>query len=353
MSLKINSNNINCKKEDFEDAFNFLHINKENLDNSEFDNKLLLEWDSVKKIIHHILKFSQEFNISPKDEYLKEELINSLLNKWKFEYFWLAKKIQEILNPTNCESCFKNESIWINRILEKDDSFIPFYQWIRDNKTWEIKKYEALVRYIDGNNIISPFEFIEIAKKNNLLWIISMKMITKVIKEMWIHKYDISLNLDWELSNNYIIDFLFDNLEKNKIDPSRLTIEILETINWTNIEEYNKMVSNIKKMKSKWIHISIDDYGSWNSTLLRILDTDPEFIKIDWDLIKKLENEYDFEKTIVILKSIISMTHQLWKKVIAEHIENKNIQNILTELEADYSQWFYYDKPSRNIIKNN
>lgn len=261
------------------------------------------------------------------------------------------RRVDRIINPSYCENCFLRENIWVDRLLKQEELFIPYYQWIRNNESWIIDKFEALVRFIDWKRIILPNNFIDIAKKNNLLLNLSINMINNVLKEMTMHKNDISLNLEWEISNIEVINLIFSYLDRYNINPNRLTIEVLETIDFDSAsEQYKNMITNIKRLKENGIKISLDDYWSWYSNILRVIDIMPDIVKIDWNLIKNIDLNNNLWN-LVDVTTLVYFMHKSWKKVIAEHIENQNIQNKLLELNVDYSQWFLYSKPSRDIIK--
>jgi hypothetical protein len=53
---------------------------------------------SVKKIVLWIIELAEEFWIESNDVLLIEKIYNSLLTSWNLEYYWLAKKVEEILN---------------------------------------------------------------------------------------------------------------------------------------------------------------------------------------------------------------------------------------------------------------
>ena len=240
---------------------------------------------------------------------------------------------------------------WAKKISEWLEKwyFIPYYQWIRNNETWKIDKYEALVRYKNWNDFFSPYFFLRIAEKLNLLQKISERMIKEVIREMKRHNYSISINLtEKDFLNNELIKLIKKELKNNKIHANRLTIEVLENIT----EEWNiTIVKNIKILKKFWINISIDDFWTWHSNFSRLLDISPDYLKIDWSLIKWIvwKNSHKYWK---ILRSIIEFWHNQWAKIIAEYVENQHIQDKLDVLWVDYSQWYHYSKPSRDIKKD-
>ena len=92
----------------------------------------------------------------------------------------------------------KNNVIMINKIksaIEKD-RIIPYFQGIVDNRTREIVKYESLIRLIDEDGtVLSPFWFLEHAKKSRLYDRLTQIMIRKTFERFEKLPYDFSINL--------------------------------------------------------------------------------------------------------------------------------------------------------------
>ena len=237
---------------------------------------------------------------------------------------------------------------WTKKINEwlKKWFFVPYYQWIRDNETEKIEKFESLIRYDDWKKVESPYKFLKIAEEINLLWELSKRMIEVVISEMREHNYSISINLtEQDFLNEKLIKLIIDNLEYYLVDPKRLIIEVLEDITW---EIDDTIINNMKKLKDIWIKISIDDFWTGNSNFARLTKISPDFLKIDWSLVKWVIWENSKQNTD-ILRSIIEFGHLHWSKIIAEFVENQEIQDIVNILWIEYSQWYHYSKPAREI----
>lgn len=264
-------------------------------------------------------------------------------NSWTLNIFDKKKEkvqIDKILNIIK----------WINKIQEwiEKNFFIPYYQWIYDIKNEKIDKHEALIRYDDWNEIYSPNYFLDIAKDNNFLKDLSKIMIKNVIFEMREHNYNISINLTEEdFLNNKLIILIIDTLKNYSINPSRLIIEVLENIT----ADTSKIIENIDKLKQSWVKISIDDFWTGYSNFERLSNIKPDFLKIDWSLIKWILWK-NSDKKISTLRAIIDFWHRHWAKIIAEYVENEKIYDIIKILWVDYAQWYYFSKPSRDIIKN-
>ena len=335
-----------CSKKDFQDA---LHIVK--------DEKLQLKnlSDTVRTIVLSIVQLSKTFKLELQSSSLEEDLFYSLDNSNDLQMYWVSQKIKTIMHPLLWDTCpiqhneAENKIKWINKIKEwlLEDKFIPDYQWIRDNKTWEINKYEALVRYSSNDEIISPFEFLHIAEDVWLLWKISESMIEQVLYEMKNHNFEISINLtEKDFLNDKLINRILTNVIRYDINPERLMVEILENIT-NDIDD--TILQNILKLKELGIKISIDDFGTWYSNFARLIEIEPDFIKIDGSLIRWLKWKKN-KKYWDIISAIVDFGHQQKAKLVAEYVEDEELQNIVEFLWIDYSQWYLYSKPSRDII---
>ena len=280
-------------------------------DNANFDNALTALYSDNNS--WHLIEYN--------------EALNNRIHENSWEIIERTKKINE----------------WL-----KKDFFVPHYQWIQNNKTWKIEKYEALIRYDDWIKVESPYKFLKIAEEVNLLWKLSKKMIEIVILEMKEHNYNISINLtEQDFLNEKLIKLIINKLDYYKIEPNRLTIEVLEDITW---EIDHTITNNIKILKNIWIKISIDDFWTGNSNFARLTKISPDYLKIDWSLVKWIIWENN-KQNIDILRSIIEFWHLHWSQIIAEYVENKEIQDIIDILWIEYSQWYHYSKPAREIPK--
>jgi len=95
-------------------------------------------------------------------------------------------------------------------------------------------------------------------------------------------------------------------------------------------------------VKGRGVRIAIDDFGSGYSNFERLLDYEPDIIKIDGSLIKNIATD---DYSISIVKTIVGFANEHNIKTIAEFVENETIFNILYALGVNYSQGYYFGKP--------
>jgi EAL domain-containing protein (putative c-di-GMP-specific phosphodiesterase class I) len=136
---------------------------------------------------------------------------------------------------------------------------------------------------------------------------------------------------------------MLDYVEKEKIDTKRIIIEVLEEEFW----EEEVILLNIIEFKKRWFKIAIDDFWTGYSNFSRLVSIKPDFLKIDWGLIKKLSDPMIYD----IVENITKLWHLLWAKTIAEFVATNDIQKKIEALWIDYSQWYLFSEPSAKLNK--
>lgn len=258
-------------------------------------------------------------------------------SKWTLWYAIYSPTIESLIKER-----INNNIKWIIIVKEalKDWNLVTYFQWIRDNNTWEIIKEEALVRIEKDWKVYTPYHFLEQAKKWGLLWEVTKVVLKDVIFRIKKYKRLCSINISEEdLSKDTIVELIIDSINESWISPDLLEIEVLETI--TNSDLF---FENIKKLKGLWVKIAIDDFWTWYSNFARLMILKPNHLKIDWSLIKWISKNKDMQS---VVRSILNLAQIIWSKVVAEYVDNDADQSILEAMWVHYSQWFLFSKPKK------
>jgi PAS domain S-box-containing protein len=225
----------------------------------------------------------------------------------------------------------------------ENKNVVCFYQPIVDNKTKKVSKFETLVRIEYNNEIIPPAKFLEIAKQSVYYSKITEIVLTEAFNIInRLKTQNISINIsEIDIERESIRELIYDLIIKNKEYADCLTFELLED---ANIEKYEVLSDFIKKVKKLGVSIAIDDFGSGYSNFIRLINYKPDFLKIDGSLIKNIHNDkYSYS----VVKAIVELAKENNIKTIAEFVENEEIFNVVKELGIDYSQGYYFGKPSK------
>ncbi len=224
----------------------------------------------------------------------------------------------------------------------KNDRIVSYFQPIYNNKTDIIEKYESLVRLIDKDGrVFSPFFFLNVAKIGKYYKQITRIVIKNAIETLKIMpNKEISINLSAvDIEDESIRNEIFAILENNPDISKKLVVELLED---EGINQLNVVKNFIKKLKGFGVKIAIDDFGSGYSNFSRLIEYEPDYIKIDASLIKDITTNTN---NLHIVEAIRDFAEKQGYKTVAEYVSNEEIFRIVKELGIDYSQGYYISEP--------
>lgn len=239
-----------------------------------------------------------------------------------------------------------NNIMVVNKIQSaiEDDRIVPYFQGIVDNSTRTIVKYESLIRLIEPDGkVVSPYFFLEHAKKSKLYDKLTRIMIAKTFAAFEAVEYEFSINLTLhDIISEETRAFVYATLESSSAS-SRLVFEIVET---EEIENFSEVVEFIKTVKQHGCKIAIDDFGTGYSNFSYLSKLDVDYIKIDGSLIKNINSDEDHLLTV---ESILLFAQKKEIKVIAEFVEDEAIFAKLVELGIEFSQGYLFSQPAPTI----
>ena len=229
------------------------------------------------------------------------------------------------------------------------DKIIPYFQGIYDNNSNTIHHYESLMRLEDENGkVYYPGSFLDVARSYGLLYDeISDVMIRKVFERFKdIENKSVSLNLGIrDINNTELVEHIYEFLSTAK-HPENFVFEILEN---EDIGDYDELMAFVDRIHDLGAQISIDDFGSGFSNLQHIANIHSDYLKIDGSIVRKCCEDIELENLLALIAG--------WKKIskrpvkiIAEFVENEEIQQKLLMYGIDYSQGYLFSKPQPELI---
>ena len=227
------------------------------------------------------------------------------------------------------------------KIALKENKIQPHYQPIFNNKTKQINRYEALIRMTDemGNTIYPGPFFLETAKKGKLYPQVTKILIDRVFKEIEKTGKEFSINLSsLDIEDPHMSAYLLSAIKENAHLADKMIFELLED---KETEDYQVVKDFIDIAKGYGIQIAIDDFGSGYSNFMRILEFEPNIIKIDGSLIQDIATSTHSRNTVEMIKIFADRIGAL---TVAEYVENQEIYDIINEIGIDYSQGYYIGK---------
>ena len=205
---------------------------------------------------------------------------------------------------------------------------------------------EALVRWTHHEyGVISPVEYIDYLESTNLVnqltyWSIELNTVRiKQLSQIGI-PLQMAINISpTNLMQDDFVERVKGILENAHVDPSLIVFEITER---GLVTSYEEALLSLSKLYDLGVKISIDDFGSGNTSIEAFSKTRIDSLKIDQVFTKNIIEDITNQR---IVKGIIDLSASIGIETIAEGVETLEIYQSLLPLGVDYVQGYYFHKP--------
>ncbi len=220
----------------------------------------------------------------------------------------------------------------------------PFFQPIVDLQTRRTIGFETLARWSDRDlGFVSPSVFIPIAEERGFIGPLSQLVLRKAIDAA--RNWPDHLFLSFNLSPSQLVDqntglHLLSILDRGGFDPRRLEIEITETGLMSDPASAEKIVNDLRRCG---IRVSLDDFGTGQSSLGRLREFHFDKLKIDRAFVSSILKDRPSEH---IIRAILAMCHGLGMDVVAEGIEEEAQADMLLRFGCGAGQGFLFGRPA-------
>ena len=227
---------------------------------------------------------------------------------------------------------------------------VVHYQPLLDLETQTIESFEALVRWQHPiRGMLGPDEFIPLAEELGLIADIGRYVLRTACRETarWREQPGsaglcVGVNVS---SHQFQDDRFVADVERALTDaglpPTALILEITES---TLLTDTALVQERFGALKDLGIRIALDDFGTGYSSLAYLRAFPIDFLKIDRSFVDEL-SQRDSDQGLVMVRSIISIGHNLNLGVIAEGIEQPAQLAELREAGCNTGQGFLFARP--------
>lgn len=210
----------------------------------------------------------------------------------------------------------------------------------------QITGAEALLRWNHPvRGLISPAHFIPIAERFGLIGAIGNWVIEEACRQIrqWRDgglRMRVAINLSvHQLRQHDLADRIAAALAAQEVNPRLLTCEITES---AAMEDADHTKAFFQQLAAVGVHLSIDDFGTGNSSLSYLRQLPTEELKIDRSFIIDLENSSDAR---AVVDAVVKLGLALGLKVVAEGVETEAQYQILRQLGCEELQGYLFAKP--------
>ncbi len=211
---------------------------------------------------------------------------------------------------------------------------------------------EALLRWQPENakgkaGNISPATFIPIAEESGQIIRIGMWVVETVFLQVqqWMLLPEfvdmtVSINVSThQLQRSSFFPKVKILLQKYNIPPGAIEFEITETGMIGNIDQ---VIEELKQLHDLGVKISIDDFGTGNSSLDHLRKLPLDILKIDQSFIKDIGIDAQDEE---IIRVVMAIAQTMGLQVVAEGAETLEQIQFLQEVQCDFIQGYFFSRP--------
>jgi len=242
----------------------------------------------------------------------------------------------------------KNEMGWVSRLHKAlDENRFHLHAQVMVSAHGGKPGYELLTRMIDvDGSMVPPGDFLPAAERYNIISKLDRWVVAHAVNFIAGHADRIddigffSINLSGQSVTNLdllceIVGLLMDS----GIEGSKLCFEITETAAITHLDKATKFIRTLKEYGCR---IALDDFGSGFSSFAHLKNLNIDFLKIDGQFIQNVCTD---SVNSAMVRSVCELARVMNIKTIAEHIENEEIRNHLSESGIDYFQGYHIGTP--------
>ena len=269
----------------------------------------------------------------------------------------------------NCEAaCYKAKEKGGNRITFFDTSFgeqakrrfeieqdlrkaisqneLTLYLQSQYDSQHKLKGAEVLLRWEHSRKgFISPAEFIPIAEESDIIFDLDCWVTCRALELLAkLNLFNTELGLSINISGrhfheNRFLNFVTKQIQSSKINPSTLTIEIIEGTLLNHMEAAIAAVHHLKKLG---VRVSIDDFGTGYSSLTYLKQLPIHELKIDKSFVFEAPTNKNDK---LIIDMIVSLGNLFDLEVVAEGVEGEEHFTMLQAYPNMILQGYHLHKP--------
>ena len=220
------------------------------------------------------------------------------------------------------------------------------YQPKLDLATGRITAAEALVRWhhpLFGP--ITPDQFIPIIEEHKRVGDLTVFVLEQALEDAlgWAetgYPIGVAVNVSATLlADHAFIERIARILQTSRLPTEQVTIEVTES---AAMHSPDRAIAALESWRALGVNISIDDYGTGQSSLGYLQMLPATELKIDKSFVQSIGTD---RRNAIMVRSTVALAHELGMKVVAEGIEDAACLELLREMGCDTAQGYLIARP--------
>ena len=232
------------------------------------------------------------------------------------------------------------------RLAMPRGELVLYFQPKLEARTLALAGVEALVRWQHPQRgLLLPGEFIEVAEQSGQMATLGRQVLKLAVAQSraWLDqglRREIAVNVSpSQFADAEFVPALLALLKQSRVPAELISVEITESIAMT---DFTATAHRLKQLRNAGVRVAVDDFGIGFSNLSQLSRLPMDELKIDRSLVMQIGQG---DKSEAIIRAIVSMSHALGYKTVAEGIETPEQQAFLQQLGCDILQGYLFARP--------
>ena len=225
-----------------------------------------------------------------------------------------------------------------------DEQFELHFQPVVDVETGRVTSMEALARWHHPQlGLLRPKEFIPVAEESGLILALGAWVLREACAAaaLWTGNTGVNVNISGaQLADPNIVEQVREALRGSGLDPSRLTLEITESVVMQHSEANMR---RLRRLRELGVGLAIDDFGTGYSSLSYLRAFPVHELKIDRSFVAGMAGDAD---SLALVRTILQLADSLSLRTVAEGVETAAQYDALRALGCHRIQGFYVSRPA-------
>lgn len=234
---------------------------------------------------------------------------------------------------------------WLVDMLGKERIETWFQPIVSASDPSKVFAYECLMRGRDADgNLIFPDKIISVARAADMMFYLDRVCRVNAIRNAGKHRVRTNVFINFNPNSIYDPEYCLKTtvaaIKKSGIPRHRIVFEVIES---DNVMDVDHLVNILEYYRGHGFRVAVDDLGAGYSSLNRLFQLKPDFIKLDMALIRDVDRD-GYKATVV--SNILNLAGDLGIRVIAEGVERVGEWHWLLDHHTDFFQGYLFAKPA-------
>ncbi|RSZ56299.1 EAL domain-containing protein [Massilia atriviolacea] len=205
---------------------------------------------------------------------------------------------------------------------------------------------EALLRWRHPElGDVPPGEFMPVVEQTSMVRAATSWVIREAVRQLAVwHAAGLQLQMSVNVSSANLLEADFVStvtalLNQHRVAPGWLELEVTES---AIMENQGTALATLAALDQAGVRLAIDDFGTGYSSLAYLQSMPAHVVKIDQSFVRNMAGG---ERNRTLVNTMISLSHELGFRVVAEGIETDDVRQLLHEQGCDEGQGYLFARP--------